>query len=154
MTSRNPKPRITQNWRLAMVVHQPIPNSYHQPAGLHSRNLGTSSTQNPNSQNYLSLLVTLKDATSNNSETNQQVTLTSNISPATVTNDESLAVIFSFELKEPSQLLLFSRAALEKKLITVMYTDVKVDEHPIKLILNSGSAGSIITKQLMDQLSH
>ncbi|KAG9297301.1 hypothetical protein G9A89_001990 [Geosiphon pyriformis] len=35
-----------------------------------------------------------------------------------------------------------------------MYTDAKVDGHPIKLILDSGSAGSIITRQLMDQLGH
>ncbi|KAG9284517.1 hypothetical protein G9A89_014121 [Geosiphon pyriformis] len=33
-----------------------------------------------------------------------------------------------------------------------MYTDVKVDGQFIKLILDSKSAGSIITKQLMDQL--
>ncbi|KAG9288705.1 hypothetical protein G9A89_004324 [Geosiphon pyriformis] len=33
-----------------------------------------------------------------------------------------------------------------------MYTDVKVDGHLIKLILDSSSAGSIITQQLMDQL--
>ncbi|KAG9289667.1 hypothetical protein G9A89_014402 [Geosiphon pyriformis] len=35
-----------------------------------------------------------------------------------------------------------------------MYTNVKVDGHSIKLILDSGSAGSIITQQLMDQLGH
>ncbi|KAG9304664.1 hypothetical protein G9A89_021444 [Geosiphon pyriformis] len=33
-----------------------------------------------------------------------------------------------------------------------MYTDAKVDGHPIKLILDSSSADSIITRQLMDQL--
>ncbi|KAG9303782.1 hypothetical protein G9A89_018679 [Geosiphon pyriformis] len=36
----------------------------------------------------------------------------------------------------------------------VIYTNTKVDGHLIKLILNSGSIGSIITKQLMDQLSY
>ncbi|KAG9290964.1 hypothetical protein G9A89_011114 [Geosiphon pyriformis] len=50
--------------------------------------------------------------------------------------------------------LLFSRATLDTKSITAMYTDVKVDGHSIKLILNSGSTGSIITKQLMDQLEN
>ncbi|KAG9293529.1 hypothetical protein G9A89_005532 [Geosiphon pyriformis] len=35
-----------------------------------------------------------------------------------------------------------------------MYTNAKIDGHSIKLILDSGLAGSIITKQLMDQLSH
>ncbi|KAG9303806.1 hypothetical protein G9A89_018703 [Geosiphon pyriformis] len=39
-----------------------------------------------------------------------------------------------------------------KKSITTMYMDAKVDGQSIKLILNSGSAGSIITKQLMNQL--
>ncbi|KAG9305504.1 hypothetical protein G9A89_006474 [Geosiphon pyriformis] len=80
MTSGNPRLRITQNWRLAMVVHQLIPSS-----------------------------------------SNQQI--------------ESR-----------------HGAALEEKPITAMYTDAKIDGHPIKFILNSGSAGSIITKQLMNQL--
>ncbi|KAG9286374.1 hypothetical protein G9A89_014540 [Geosiphon pyriformis] len=35
-----------------------------------------------------------------------------------------------------------------------MYTDARVDGHPIKLILDSGSAGSIIIRQLMNQLGH
>ncbi|KAG9293987.1 hypothetical protein G9A89_019325 [Geosiphon pyriformis] len=152
MTLGHPRPRITQNWRSAMVVHQLIPSSSNPPSGSHFRNLGTSATQNPNSQNYLSLLVIPEDATSDNSETNQQVTLTSNIPPAIVTNNEFLAAIFSFELEEPFPLLLFSGAVFEEKSITAMYTNAKVDGHPIKLILDSGSAGSIITKQFMNQL--
>ncbi|KAG9285839.1 hypothetical protein G9A89_013264 [Geosiphon pyriformis] len=133
MTSGNPKPRITQNWR--------------------SQNLGTDSTQNPNSQNYLSLLITPENATTNNSEFHPpQTTLTKNIPPATITENKSLAAIFPFELKETINPPLFSGAALEEKPITIMYTDAKVDGHSIKLILNSGSAGSIITKQLIDQL--
>ncbi|KAG9302782.1 hypothetical protein G9A89_009559 [Geosiphon pyriformis] len=43
-------------------------------------------------------------------------------------------------------------AILEKKSITVMYTNAKIDGHLIKLILDNKSAGSIITKQLIDQL--
>ncbi|KAG9289039.1 hypothetical protein G9A89_015588 [Geosiphon pyriformis] len=152
ITSGHPRPRITQNWRSTIVVHQLIPSSSNLPLGLRSRNSGTSATQNPNSQNYLSLLVIPEDTTSDNSETNQQVTLTNNIPPATITNDESLAAIFPFELEEPFPLPLFSGAALEEKPITAMYTDAKVDGHLIKLILDSGSAGSIITKQLIDQL--
>ncbi|KAG9299714.1 hypothetical protein G9A89_013074 [Geosiphon pyriformis] len=35
-----------------------------------------------------------------------------------------------------------------------IYTDAKIDGHSIKLILDSGSAGSIITRQLMDQLDN
>ncbi|KAG9289361.1 hypothetical protein G9A89_007922 [Geosiphon pyriformis] len=96
-----------------------------------------------------------EDATTNNSEFNPpQTTLTNNIPPATVTENESLAAIFPFELEEIINPLLFSRAALEEKPITTMYTDAKVDGHSIKLILDSRSADSIITRQLMDQLGH
>ncbi|KAG9298454.1 hypothetical protein G9A89_000023 [Geosiphon pyriformis] len=137
MTSGNPRPRITQNWRLAM------------------RNLGIGSTQNLNSQNYLSLLVTPEDAITNSLESNPlQTTLINNIPPAMVTENKSLTAIFPFELEETINSPLFSRAALEKKSITMMYTDAKVDGHSIKLILDNGSAGSIITRQLMDQLGH
>ncbi|KAG9295917.1 hypothetical protein G9A89_006656 [Geosiphon pyriformis] len=150
MTSENLRPRIPQNWRSAMIVHQPIPSPSHQSSGLYSRNSGTNTTQNLNSQNYLSLLITPENATPNNQELKQLPT--SNILPATITEDESLNTIFPFKLKEPSTTLLFSRAALEEKPITAIYTDVKIDGHFIKLILDSGSADSIITRQLMDQL--
>ncbi|KAG9288251.1 hypothetical protein G9A89_021282 [Geosiphon pyriformis] len=155
MTSENPRPRITQNWRSVIVVYQPIPSFSNQLLGSQQWNLGTSFTQNPNSQNYLSLLVTPEDATTNNSEFNPpQTTLTNNILPAMITENESLAAIFPFKLEETINPSLFSEAALKEKLITAIYTDAKVDGHSIKLILDSGSAGSIITRQLMDQLSH
>ncbi|KAG9287933.1 hypothetical protein G9A89_017528 [Geosiphon pyriformis] len=76
------------------------------------------------------------------SKLKQKQPLTNNILPATITEDESLTAIFSFELKEPVETLLFSGATLESKLITAMYTDAKVDGQHIKLILNSGSAGN------------
>ncbi|KAG9292071.1 hypothetical protein G9A89_017971 [Geosiphon pyriformis] len=95
-----------------------------------------------------------KDLQPNNPETNQQPTLTSNILPATITENKSLDAIFPFKLEELSTTPLFSEAALEKKPITIMYTDAKVDGHSIKLILDSRLAGSIIIKQLMDQLGH
>ncbi|KAG9298297.1 hypothetical protein G9A89_002785 [Geosiphon pyriformis] len=104
------------------------------------------------SNNYLSLLVNPKDAQPNNPETNQYLTLTSNILPATITENKLLDAIFLFELEEPLTMPLFNGAILKEKPITVMYTDAKVDGHSIKLILDSRSAGSIITKQLMDQL--
>ncbi|KAG9287007.1 hypothetical protein G9A89_022971 [Geosiphon pyriformis] len=110
--------------------------------GSYSRNSGTDATQNLNFQNYLSLLVTPENTTPNNQELKQ--TPISNIPPAMIIKDESLDAIFSFKLKKPSTMLLFNRAALEEKPITTMYTNVKIDGHPIKLILNSGSAGSII----------
>ncbi|KAG9294717.1 hypothetical protein G9A89_008196 [Geosiphon pyriformis] len=66
-----------------------------------------------------------------------QPTLTSNIPPATITKNK---------------LLDWSRFG--KKPITAIYTDVKVDGHFIKLILDSELADSIITKQLIDQLDY
>ncbi|KAG9292611.1 hypothetical protein G9A89_006983 [Geosiphon pyriformis] len=131
MTSENSRPRITQNWRSVMVVHQPISSSSYQPTGLHLWNSGTSSTQNPNSQHYLSLLITPKDVTSNNPEPNQPATFTNNISPAIITDDESLAIIFPFKLEEITTVPLFSGAAIEKKPIMAMYTDAKVDSHRV-----------------------
>ncbi|KAG9294246.1 hypothetical protein G9A89_021605 [Geosiphon pyriformis] len=99
-----------------------------------------------------SKLKQFKDTQLNNPETNQQSTLTSNISPAIITENELLDAIFPFELKELLATLLFSEAALKEKPITAIYTNAKVDGHPIKLILDNRSAGSIITQQLMDQL--
>ncbi|KAG9306648.1 hypothetical protein G9A89_004195 [Geosiphon pyriformis] len=55
-------------------------------------------------------------------------------------------------LFKSSDMLLFSGAALEEKLIMAMYTDAKINGHSIKLIFNSCLADSIITRQLMDQL--
>ncbi|KAG9306104.1 hypothetical protein G9A89_016008 [Geosiphon pyriformis] len=145
--------RITQqNWRLLMVVHQPIPSFFSQTRS-RQQNSGAGNPQNPNFQNYLSLLVTPEDTSPSNQElTQKQQTCISNISPATVTNDESLDAIFLFELEEPSTMPLFSGTVLEEKPITTMYINAKIDGHYIKLILDSGSAGSIITQQLMDQL--
>ncbi|KAG9298356.1 hypothetical protein G9A89_003173 [Geosiphon pyriformis] len=143
-----------QNWRSAMVVYQPISSSFNSPLGLHSQNLGTGATQNPNSQNYLSLLVTPEDATSSNPKTNSIQKLTSNIPPATVTKNETLAAIFLFKFEKTTPVPLFSGATLEEKLITAMYTNAKVDGHSIKLILDSSSAGSIIMRQLMNQLGY
>ncbi|KAG9291137.1 hypothetical protein G9A89_013009 [Geosiphon pyriformis] len=102
------------------------------------RNSGTGSTQNPNFQHYLSLLVTPEDTTFSNPGIEQQQPPTNNILPATITKNKFLDAIFSFELKKPLNTLLFSEAALEEKPITTMYTDVKVNDHFIKLILNSG----------------
>ncbi|KAG9291662.1 hypothetical protein G9A89_022081 [Geosiphon pyriformis] len=115
-------------------------------------NSGTGATQNPNSQNYLSLLVTSEDTTNTNSGSNQQLTLTSNILPTTITKDKSLTAIFPFEFEETTAMPLFSKAVFKAKPITAMYTDAKVNGQSIKLILDSSSAGNIITQQLMDQL--
>ncbi|KAG9306829.1 hypothetical protein G9A89_005730 [Geosiphon pyriformis] len=135
MTSGNPRPRIAQNWRSAIVVHQPISSSSHQSSRPHSRTSDTSVTQNPNSQNYLSLLVTPENATPNNQKLEQ--TPTNNIPPATIMEDKSLDAIFPFKFEGPLTTPLFSKATLEEKPITTMYTDAKIDGHLIKLILDS-----------------
>ncbi|KAG9285085.1 hypothetical protein G9A89_009896 [Geosiphon pyriformis] len=119
-----------------MVVHQLISSLLNSPSGSCTWNLDTSHIQNPNSQHYLSLLVTPENATFNNTESNQHVS-TNTIPPATISSDESLAAIFPFELKKNTTIPLFSRAALEEKPITAMYMDARVDNHPIKLILDS-----------------
>ncbi|KAG9290382.1 hypothetical protein G9A89_007113 [Geosiphon pyriformis] len=51
-----------------------------------------------------------------------------------------------------SPFLLSNAAANEQKAITVMYTEAEVEGKPIRLILDRGSARSIITYQLMQQL--
>ncbi|KAG9288421.1 hypothetical protein G9A89_015627 [Geosiphon pyriformis] len=102
-------------------------------------------TPNLNSQNYLSLLITLEDTSANNLTFTQKQPLTSNIPPATITKDESLAAIFPFEFEKTTATPLFSGAALEAKLITTMYTDAKVERQSIKLILDSAVSARIIT---------
>ncbi|KAG9297006.1 hypothetical protein G9A89_008592 [Geosiphon pyriformis] len=109
---------------------------------------------NPKAKIDPTKLEIINDTQPNNLESNQYPTLTSNILLTTITENKSLDTIFPFELEELSIMPLFSGAALEKKPITAMYTDAKVDGHFIKLILDSKLAGSIITKQLIDQLSY
>ncbi|KAG9291607.1 hypothetical protein G9A89_022026 [Geosiphon pyriformis] len=61
--------------------------------------------------------------------------------------------IFPFEFEANELPFLLSNAAVNKqKAITAMYTEATVERKPIHLILDSGSTGSIITYQLMQQL--
>ncbi|KAG9287440.1 hypothetical protein G9A89_023812 [Geosiphon pyriformis] len=77
--------------------------------------------------------------------------LSQTIPLAVATEDSSLAAIFPFELEKNEAM--FSGAALDKKCpITAMYTEATVNNTPIKLILDSGSAGSIVMLQLVNQL--
>ncbi|KAG9290030.1 hypothetical protein G9A89_010336 [Geosiphon pyriformis] len=140
------KPQTFQEFKVAFLGYFSNNNSIYQPQPQNS--------QNPNVQHYLSFLITPKDASPNNSETNQKQSPTNNITPVTVTNNKLLTAIFLFELKETTLVPLFSGAAFDTKPITTMYTNAKVDGHAIKLILDSGLAGSIITRQLMNQLGH
>ncbi|KAG9307078.1 hypothetical protein G9A89_016906 [Geosiphon pyriformis] len=78
----------------------------------------------------------------------------SNIPPATITKDTTLAAIFPFDIDNLNTHSLFNGAAINQyKPIMNLYTDARVGGIDIKLILDSGSASSIFTKQFMDQLA-
>ncbi|KAG9306194.1 hypothetical protein G9A89_016098 [Geosiphon pyriformis] len=75
------------------------------------------------------------------------------IPPTRIAENANLSDIFPFEFKANESLFLFSNAAAnEQKAITVMYTEAKIEGIAICLILDSGSTGSIITYQLIQQL--
>ncbi|KAG9302971.1 hypothetical protein G9A89_022631 [Geosiphon pyriformis] len=75
------------------------------------------------------------------------------LSEARIAENANLSDIFSFEFEaNESPFLLSNTAANEQKAITVIYTEAEVEGKPIHLILDSGSAGNIITYQLMQQL--
>ncbi|KAG9303103.1 hypothetical protein G9A89_005061 [Geosiphon pyriformis] len=75
------------------------------------------------------------------------------IPSAQIAQNANLSDIFPFEFEANESLFLLSNtAANEQKTITVMYTEATVEGKPIQLILDSGSAGSIITYQLIQQL--
>ncbi|KAG9303440.1 hypothetical protein G9A89_013766 [Geosiphon pyriformis] len=75
------------------------------------------------------------------------------IPPAQIAQNVNLSDIFPFEFEANESPFLLSNAAVnEQKAITAMYTEAIVERKPICLILDSGSAGSIITYQLMQQL--
>ncbi|KAG9294733.1 hypothetical protein G9A89_008212 [Geosiphon pyriformis] len=75
------------------------------------------------------------------------------IPPAQIAQNANLSDIFLFEFEANESPFLLSNAAVnEQKAITAMYTEAIVEGKPICLILDSGSAGSIITYQLMQQL--
>ncbi|KAG9301546.1 hypothetical protein G9A89_008398 [Geosiphon pyriformis] len=102
---------------------------------------------NPNWQN----LIIGNNNSRNINRTKNSSKLSQTIPPAVATEDNSLAAIFPFELEENEAM--FSGATLdEKRPITAMYTEATVNNTPIKLILDSRSAGSIITLQLVNQL--
>ncbi|KAG9305366.1 hypothetical protein G9A89_011499 [Geosiphon pyriformis] len=75
------------------------------------------------------------------------------ILPARIAENANLSDIFPFEFEANKLPFLLSNAAAnEQKAITAMYTEAEVEGKAIRLILNSRSAGSIITYQLMQQL--
>ncbi|KAG9294430.1 hypothetical protein G9A89_001935 [Geosiphon pyriformis] len=75
------------------------------------------------------------------------------IPPARITENANLSDIFPFEFEANESPFLLSNAATnEQKAITAIYTEAEVERKSICLILDSGSARSIITYQLMQQL--
>ncbi|KAG9296611.1 hypothetical protein G9A89_015203 [Geosiphon pyriformis] len=75
------------------------------------------------------------------------------IPPARITENANLSDIFPFEFEANESPFLFNNAAANKqKAITAMYTEAEIKGKTIHLILDSESAGSIITYQLMQQL--
>ncbi|KAG9298013.1 hypothetical protein G9A89_018841 [Geosiphon pyriformis] len=75
------------------------------------------------------------------------------IPPARIAENANLSDIFSFEFEaNESPFLLNNVATNKQKAITAMYTKAEVKEKTIHLILNSGSARSIIIYQLIQQL--
>ncbi|KAG9305123.1 hypothetical protein G9A89_007763 [Geosiphon pyriformis] len=75
------------------------------------------------------------------------------IPPARIAENTNLSDIFPFEFEaNESPFLLSNAAANEQKPITAIYTEAEVEGKPIHLILDNGSARSIIIYQLMQQL--
>ncbi|KAG9303885.1 hypothetical protein G9A89_005795 [Geosiphon pyriformis] len=75
------------------------------------------------------------------------------IPPARIAENANLSDIFLFEFEaNESPFLLSNAAANEQKAITAMYTEAEVKGKPIRLILDSESARSVITYQSMQQL--
>ncbi|KAG9296706.1 hypothetical protein G9A89_001338 [Geosiphon pyriformis] len=72
---------------------------------------------------------------------------------AIITENTTFATIFSFDVDNLHTTSLFSGAIINHdKPIMAMYTEARIGNLDIKLILDSGSASSIITKQFIDQL--
>ncbi|KAG9298678.1 hypothetical protein G9A89_012746 [Geosiphon pyriformis] len=75
------------------------------------------------------------------------------IPPARIAENANLLDIFPFKFKANElSFLLSNTAANEQKAITAMYIEAEVEGKTIHLILDSGSTGSIIIYQLMQQL--
>ncbi|KAG9307506.1 hypothetical protein G9A89_017336 [Geosiphon pyriformis] len=67
-----------------------------------------------------------------------------------IAQNTNLSDIFSFEFEANKSPFLLSNVAVNKqKAITAMYTKATIEEKPIQLILNSRSAGIIVTANSM-----
>ncbi|KAG9286663.1 hypothetical protein G9A89_012213 [Geosiphon pyriformis] len=79
----------------------------------------------------------------------------SNILPATITKNTTLATIFLFDINNLNTHSLFSGAVINQdKPIMALYTDVRVEGIDIKLILNSRSATNGNTKTPIGEIKN
>ncbi|KAG9304465.1 hypothetical protein G9A89_020029 [Geosiphon pyriformis] len=79
--------------------------------------------------------------------------ISTTIPSARIAENANLSDIFLFKFEANESPFLLSNAATnEQKAIMAMYTEAEIEGKTIRLILNSGSTGSIITYQLMQQL--
>ncbi|KAG9284671.1 hypothetical protein G9A89_003631 [Geosiphon pyriformis] len=135
--------RISSNNQLVpRNTTQPRPNHYHtQPSYLTM----------PEEQDFYHTALSEGRAAAQQQQ-NPSYTLTT-IPPARIAKNANLSDIFSFEFEANESPFLLSNAATnEQKAIMAMYTEAKVKRKTIHLILNSGSARSIIIYQLIQQL--
>ncbi|KAG9294890.1 hypothetical protein G9A89_003230 [Geosiphon pyriformis] len=130
-----PRPQYQSNYY--QPAPQPIQQQYQQPPTQHYQNFHHTA---------------LSEGRAAAQQQNSSYTSTT-IPPARIAENANLSDIFPFEF-EANELpfLLSNAAANEQKAITAMYTETKVEGKAIHLILDSRSAGSIITYQLMQQL--
>ncbi|KAG9305666.1 hypothetical protein G9A89_022588 [Geosiphon pyriformis] len=135
---------------------QPIQQQYQQPPTQHyqisARRLIPQNQFTPQNQYQNFHHTVLLEDRAAAQQQNPSYTPTT-IPPARIAENTNLSNIFSFEFEaNESPFLLSNAVANKQKAITAMYTEAEVEEKPIRLILDSRSAGSIITYQLMQQL--
>ncbi|KAG9291412.1 hypothetical protein G9A89_021830 [Geosiphon pyriformis] len=133
-------------------------------AALHNALSQPAPTGYPNQVSYLSLTknqdfyssIPLEGKNVGETSTpSRQNQINNTIPLTTITENTTLAIIFPFNIDHLNTTSFFSGAAINQdKPIMALYTNARVGNIDIKLILDSGSAGSIIMKQLINQLGH
>ncbi|KAG9288062.1 hypothetical protein G9A89_017657 [Geosiphon pyriformis] len=114
---------ISDHWKKIAESYIPEEQDFHHIASSEGR---TTAQQQNSSHNHTTIL------------------------PARIAENANLSDIFFFEFEaNESPFLLSNAVANNQKAITAMYTEAEAEGKPIRLILDSGSAGSIITYQLI-----
>ncbi|KAG9297539.1 hypothetical protein G9A89_001480 [Geosiphon pyriformis] len=128
---------------------RPTANPTAIPTTTHTTLLSTCSKTDYTKPIYTTKLIPSRAAAQ---QQNSSYTSTT-IPPARIAENANLLDIFPFEFEANELPFLLSNAAANKqKAITAIYTEAEVKGKSIRLILDSGSARSIITYQLMQQL--